>query len=112
MSESATPGAVPPEWRPTYLYNALCCGCHQVRPFVWLRDGGIWLGLPRCERCLRQWRAWVMPDPRKPSDFGRALQALRKRHAGPPKRLRACPHCGKRCGAREMRKHLPICKER
>jgi hypothetical protein len=40
------------------------------------------------------------------SELGRALNALRKTHGGGrPKKLRKCPYCKLKFGAREMRVH-------
>lgn len=40
------------------------------------------------------------------AELGRALNALRKTHAGGrPKVLRKCPNCGMKLGARERRAH-------
>lgn len=46
-----------------------------------------------------------------PSELAKAMQALRKnRRGGRPKKLKRCPTCHQKLGARELRAHTPTCK--
>jgi hypothetical protein len=55
-----------------------------------------------------RWDLSTIPDAELASEWGRRRSA--KRTEPPtPKLLRACPHCGKPFGARDMRVHIPRC---
>ena len=45
--------------------------------------------------------------------FAEAGRRMRARNPQPtPKVLRPCPYCKKNFGARELRKHIPVCPKR
>ena len=52
------------------------------------------------------WDLSTIPDTEFYSEAGRRRQRLRKEdHGGRPKKLKPCPKCGAKFGARELRAH-------
>lgn len=52
----------------------------------------------------------ALPKVQQPGAVaGRMLAAMRQTHGGPPKVLRACPHCLEKFGTAQLRSHKPRC---